>query len=161
MTALNEAFRAPLTRYFARRVRNAADVEDMVQEVFERLIKRGDIGSVEMVGAYVFETASTVFTDRFRRRSVRHADEHDEFDDNLHGDVYFSTERVVIGRERLASATTALLELPERTRQIFVLRRLEGMSYLDIEARLGISVSAIEKHMQRAIAHLTSRLEGT
>lgn len=158
--ALNEAFRASLTRYFARRVRNDADVEDMVQEVFERLIKRGDVGSVEFLGGYVFETASAVFTDRFRRRSARHADEHDEYDDDLHGDAQFSTERVVMGRERLAHATTALLELPERTRVIFVLRRLEGMSYLDIEARLGISVSAIEKHMQRAVAHLTSRLEG-
>ena len=158
--ALNAAFRVPLTRYFARRVRNDADAEDMVQEVFERLIKRGDVGSVEFLTGYVFETASSVFTDRFRRRTVRQADEHDEFDENLHGGAQISTERIVMGRERLANATTALLELPERTRVIFVLRRLEGMSYLDIEARLEISVSAIEKHMQRAVAHLTKRLEG-
>jgi len=43
----------------------------------------------------------------------------------------------------LARATAVLLELPERTRVIFVLRRLEGMRYLDIAARLGISVSAV------------------
>jgi len=159
--ALNAAFRVPLTRYFVRRVRNDADAEDMVQEVFERLIKRGDIGSVEFLTGYVFETASSVFTDRFRRRTARQADEHDEFDENVHGDVQISTERIAMGRERLANATTALLELPERTRVIFVLRRLEGMSYVDIEERLGISVSAIEKHMQRAVAHLAKRLEGT
>ena len=47
---------------------------------------------------------------------------------------------------------------PERTRAIFLLRRLEGMKYLDIAARLNISVSTVEKDMQRAVAHLTTRL---
>jgi RNA polymerase sigma factor (sigma-70 family) len=50
-----------------------------------------------------------------------------------------------------------LLELPERTRQIFVLRRLEGLSYFEIGRRLGVSVSAVEKHMQRAVRHLAAR----
>jgi RNA polymerase sigma-70 factor (ECF subfamily) len=68
--------------------------------------------------------------------------------------VDFSPEHVLLGRERLARATAVLLELPERTRVIFVLRRLEGMKYLDIAARLGISVSAVEKHMERAVARL-------
>ncbi len=42
---------------------------------------------------------------------------------------------------------------------IFVLRRLEGMKYLDIAARLGISVSAVEKHMERAVARLAESVE--
>jgi RNA polymerase sigma-70 factor (ECF subfamily) len=65
----------------------------------------------------------------------------------------------LLGKERLVRATAVLLELPERTRVIFVLRRLEGMRFNDIAARLGISVSAVEKHMQRAITHLMRRIE--
>lgn len=77
------------------------------------------------------------------KRRSRREESHEEFDGQVHGDVDFSPERLLLGREMLARATAVLLELPERTRVIFVLRRLEGMRYLDIAARLGISVSAV------------------
>ena len=130
----------------------------MVQEVFERLLKRGDVGGVEHLGGYVFQTASAVLADRLRKRRSHHVDDHEEFDPRTHGDMDFSPEHVLISRERLARATAVLLELPERTRAIFLLRRLEGMKYLDIATRLNISVSTVEKDMQRAVAHLTTRL---
>jgi len=157
--ALNQAFRPSLRRYFMRRVRNHADIDDMVQQVFERLLKRGDVTGMEQLGGYVFQTASSVLIDHQRRRRTRHADEHDQFDERTHADVDFSPEHVLMERERLARATTILLNLPERTRVIFVLRRLEGMRYLDIAARLGISVSAVEKHMERAVVRLTESLD--
>jgi len=47
----------------------------------------------------------------------------------------------------------------ERSRVVFVLRRLEGLKYRDIAAQLNISVSAVEKHMERAIAHLMGSLD--
>jgi RNA polymerase sigma-70 factor (ECF subfamily) len=140
-------------------MRDASEIDDMVQQVFERLLKRGDVSNVEHLGGYVFQTASSVLADHQRRRRSRHADAHDEFDERNHGDVDFSPEHVLMGRERLANATAVLLELPERTRVIFVLRRLEGMKYLDIAARLGISVSAVEKHMERAVARLAESVE--
>jgi RNA polymerase sigma factor (sigma-70 family) len=49
------------------------------------------------------------------------------------------------------------MDLPERTRTVFVLRRLEGQSYREISLRLGLSVSAVEKHMLRAVRHLLAR----
>jgi DNA-directed RNA polymerase specialized sigma24 family protein len=42
---------------------------------------------------------------------------------------------------------------------VFVLRRIEAMRLGDIAARLGISVSAVEKHMQRAVTHLMRRID--
>jgi len=159
LEALNARFRPSLESYFARRVRDRGEVDDLIQEVFLRLIKRGGVEDIEKVGGYVFETASSVLTDRLRRRRSRFEELHHEFDAHAHGDVDFSPERVLLGREALARATAVLLELPERTRVIFVLRRLEGMRYLDIAARLGISVSAVEKHMVRAMAHLVQRLD--
>ncbi|MBO9499530.1 MAG: RNA polymerase sigma factor [Novosphingobium sp.] len=156
--ALNERFRPSLERYFLRRVRDRVEAEDLIQEVFLRLAKRGNIEDIDKLGGYVFETASSVLTDRVRKQRTHHEAKHEAFDNDRHADVDFSPERVLLGRESLARATAALLELPERTRVIFVLRRLEGMRYLDIAARLGISVSAVEKHMVRATVHLMQRL---
>ena len=156
--ALSQSFRPSLLRYFARRLGNEVEIEDLVQQVFERLLKRGDVTGMDNVGGYVFQTASSVFIDHTRHHRTRRATAHEPFDDARHGDADFSPEHVLLGRERLAGAVAVLLELPERTRVIFVLRRLEGMKYLDIAARIGISVSAVEKHMERAVARLAESL---
>ncbi|SFG29500.1 RNA polymerase sigma-70 factor, ECF subfamily [Novosphingobium sp. CF614] len=158
---LSRHFRGSLLRYFGRRTKDMADREDMVQEVFVRLIRRGGTSALahENLSGYVFETASSVLKDRLRKHVTHRVEAHEPFDSDRHSDVDFSPEHVLLGKERLARATAVLLELPERTRVIFVLRRLEGMRFNEIAARLGISVSAVEKHMQRAVTHLMRRIE--
>lgn len=156
---LHTRFRVALERYFSRRIPSKHDVDDLVQEVFERLMRRGAIENDDQVDGYVFTTASSVLTDRHRRGRVRQEHLYDEFCPDTHSGVDFSPEHVLANRERLARVSAILLELPERTRAIFVLRRLEGMRYLDIAKRLGISISATEKHMQRAMVHIARRMD--
>jgi len=159
LASLNSAFRGSLLGYFTRRAANLGEADDLVQEVFERLLKRGDLADVGHLRGYVFETASNVLTDRLRSQRSRHAGDHVSFNDSVHGGVDFSPEHVLLERENLARAVAALQRLQERTRAVFVLRRLEGMKYREIAARLNISVSAVEKHMERAIAHLKRSLD--
>jgi RNA polymerase sigma-70 factor (ECF subfamily) len=158
---LSREFRGSLLRYFARRTHDQSELDDLVQEVFVRLLRRGRTSELigERLSGYVFETASSVLKDRQRKRMTRCADAHQPFDSDKHFDADFSPEHVLLGKEQLARATAALLELPERTRVIFVLRRLEDMRFKDIAARLNISVSAVEKHMQRAVTHLVKRAD--
>jgi RNA polymerase sigma factor (sigma-70 family) len=157
--ALSLRFRPALIGYFRRRIRDSAEAEDLAQEVFLRMLRRGNVSGLEDVRAYLFETASSVLVDRARRGAVRHRSKHESFDPYTHAGETFPIERVFIGKESLNRASIALLELPERTRTIFVLRRIEGMRYADVARRLGISVSAVEKHMVRAVAHLTERMK--
>jgi RNA polymerase sigma factor (sigma-70 family) len=148
-----------LTRYFRRRVSNPAEVEDMVQDVFARMVARDSAEPVEHLGGYVLKTASSVLTDRARRRSSQRASLHVAFDSEQHGEEDMDPARILGGKEDLHAATVALLSLPERTRTVFILRRLEGRRYQDIAAQLGVSVSAVEKHMLRAIQHLGREME--
>lgn len=154
-----EPVRRWLIGYFRRRVRNEGDVEDLVQEVFARIVARDSTRPVEHLGGYVLRTAASVLADRGRRAASRHVDLHVEFDEIRHGDEEIDPERVLSGKEDLHAATAALLSLPERTRTVFVLRRLEGHRHADIARHLGISVSAVEKHMVRAIRHLCTEME--
>jgi RNA polymerase sigma factor (sigma-70 family) len=148
-----------LTQFFRRRVRNDSEIEDMVQDVFARLVARDSTEPVEHLGGYVLKTASSVLTDWARRRSSRGAGLQVAFDSDLHGGNEIDPERVLDGKQTLHAATAALLALPERTRTVFILRRLEGLKFQDIASRLGISVSAVEKHMVRAIHHLSLEME--
>lgn len=154
-----EDLRVPLTCYFRRRVRQQDDVGDLVQEVFVRLFNREGANQITNLRGYSFQIAASVLTDSQRHRKVRRQSDHVEFDPEHMGPAEIAPDRILIGRETLSVAVATLHRLPERTRTIFILRRLEGMRYLEISRRLGISVSAVEKHMARAVAHLASAAE--
>jgi RNA polymerase sigma factor (sigma-70 family) len=95
-----------------------------------------------------------------RRRIVRHASEHDSLDSCELPTNDFSPERVLQGRQLLDQAIGALLELPVRTRHIFVLRLYEGMKQEEIATSLNISVEGVRFHLRRAKEHMARRLEG-
>lgn len=148
-----------LTRYFRRRISDYAEIEDMVQDVFTRMVAREGPAPVEHLGGYVMKTASSVLADRARLRNTHGAGLHVTLDCDMHGEDEIDPARIIGARQDLNAATAALLGLPERTRTVFVLRRLEGQPFRDIARHLGISVSAVEKHMVRAINHLTLEME--
>jgi RNA polymerase sigma factor (sigma-70 family) len=147
----SESLRAALMRYFRRRLpAGSGEAEDLVQEVFLRIVKRGDSAGLEHFGGYVFETAASVIKDRQRRRHVRAADQHVSFESDLHASATPDPERAFLDQEALRWTTRTIMALPERTRVIFVLRRLEGLPLKEIAKRLGLSLSTVEKHIQRA-----------
>ena len=65
-------------------------------------------------------------------------------------DVQPSAEHALIAKEQLELIRESLMRLPERTLLVFRRFRLEGVGQKHIAAELGISVSAVEKHLQRA-----------
>ncbi len=156
--ALSREFRPALLRYFERRGVPANDAEDAAQDVFARLSRREGVAAFEGLEGYLFETAATVAIDYHRRAGVRRAGAHDAYDDAIHAPEDFSPERLYSGREELAVLLTGLRELPERTRSVFLLARLERMKQAEIARRLNVSISGVEKHLARAIAHLSQRM---
>ncbi len=158
LSRFHRDYRPGLMAFFLRRVRNPADAEDLTQEVFIRIAAQSD-GSMRSADAYIFQTAANLLRDRSRAQKVR--------EDYLAGmsvvegtgvetlDPY----RVAAGREALARITAGISELPQRTRQIFLLFRYENLNQRTIAESFGISVSAVEKHIYRAMAHLMNKVE--
>jgi RNA polymerase sigma factor (sigma-70 family) len=158
LKALAAQFGPVLLQYFQRRVGDRTEAEDLTQEVYIRLMKRGNIATLENIRGYLFETAASVLADRARKRRSHHSDAEETFDPAVHVNEEFASDHVLMGQETLTRAARALLELPERPRTIFILRRLEGLRYQDIARRLGISLSLVEKQMARAVAYLAQRM---
>lgn len=146
-------------RFFSRRLRDGADVEDLTQEVFARLLKRAELGEIANIEGYLFHTAANLLRERARKAARRPGDAPAFSDEEFAPDHEdFTPERILLGREAYARMVEALQELPERARTIFVLNRFEELSAAEIARRLGVSVSTVEKDMMRAIAHLKARL---
>ncbi|MCX7056958.1 MAG: RNA polymerase sigma factor [Proteobacteria bacterium] len=151
--------RLPLVQFFHRRVRNGAEAEDLVQEVFERLARHQHLHVVERLDGYVFTIATNLLRDRARRRLAHAAAAHVSMACAPEGIEEITPERVLTSTEAMDRFLAALAELPDRTRVILLLRRYEGLEFKEIACRVGVSVSAAEKHVARAMEHLSRRLD--
>lgn len=160
LVSLVRTYTRPLTSFFARRAAVSADVPDLVQDVFLRLARMPDPSAIQRPDSLIFVTASNVLKDRVRRGRVRGEAASEPLDAEGMESSDFSPDRVLEGRETVAHIREALLELPERTRDVFVMRMLEGMRMAEVAAVMGVSTRAAEKHQARALAHVAQRLEG-
>jgi RNA polymerase sigma factor (sigma-70 family) len=152
----NRRWRPALMSFFLRRVRHHQEAEDLTQEVFARLVGRNERGALG--DAYIFQVAGNLLRDGARRRKVREdyrvlaAPTADPTAENL------DPARIVLGRDALSAIIAALEVLPERTRTIFILYRIEAVGMDVIAASYGISKSAVKKHVMRAMTALMARL---
>jgi RNA polymerase sigma factor (sigma-70 family) len=149
-----------LQRFFANRVSNPSDVGDLVQKVFVRVLQRAQGGPIEHVQHYLFQVAANVLADEYRRAKSRHEDEHDSYDESVHqlrSDL--SPERILLGEEALARVMRAIQQLPETTRDVYVLRIRQEREFPQIARMLGISERGAQRHMARALQFLEAVLK--
>lgn len=158
--ALSRRLRPALMRYFQRRTQSVSDAEELVQELFLRLLRRADLFALQNLDGYVFEAAANLARDRVRRQQAR-GGRHIDIDDIEPVTDQPSPEQVVDARKRLDLMLVALDGLPPRARTIVILRRFENLTYRQIAERLDISVSAVEKHMVRSMSALRAALGTT
>lgn len=153
---LTERYRQPLNAYFQRRVGSRSEAEDLTQEVFLRLVKRLDVETLDNPEAFVFTTAVNLLRDRFRRGQTQRS-HLAEVGLQQPGIEELSPERVFDSRQHLEKVIQALEQLDERSRDAFILHRLEGMKHAQIAELYGVSVSSVEKYIIKALAVLTER----
>lgn len=152
-------YRAALLSFFRRRLPRGADEEDLVQEVFLRLSRRGDLEAVRNADAYVFQAAGNTLKDWGRRQSVRPpSGSGGELDGNIRDEAQPTPEQNVISHQRMQALLAILDALPARTRSVFVLYHFEHYPHAEIAARLGIAVRTVEDHVARANIRLSAAL---
>ncbi len=89
---------------------------------------------------------------------MRALDRHDVYDEERHALSDHDPEEILRGRQALDAVILALKELPERTRAIFILVRLEHMKQSEIARCLGVSMNTRETSTERAVAYLGERV---
>lgn len=166
-SALIEAYlarRTDLVRFFTARLGSSAAAEDLVQEIYLRLSAIEDASAVQSPGAYLYRLGSNLMLDRLRgeRRGAARDRAWIEIHRTSEGgedlDEGPDAETVLAARQRLAAVVAAIQELGPQTQRVFRLHKLEGLSHAETAARLGVSRSAVEKHMIIALRRLAKRL---
>jgi RNA polymerase sigma-70 factor (ECF subfamily) len=152
VTGTATAYLPALRRYFRRRA-SAADVEDLVQEVCLNVQARRSDSDIENLEAYLFTVARHVLARHAGALAMRPDRGHD-LEAADFADPAPDPQRRLLERDALTLALRIIEEMPKRTRDIFVMHRFEEMTYAAIARRIGISVSAVEKHMMAALRTL-------
>lgn len=139
-----------------RRVGCRATAADLVQELFLRFWKRPQ-SPVEELGSYLLRSARNLAIDHLRGEDSRGRTLSVLLPDE--DEAQPSPEQAVQAGAELARIEAALRALPERTRHVFLLSRVHGRTYGEIAEAMGVTRSAVEKHMMRALDACKASLE--
>lgn len=149
---------ASLTAYVRSLVDSPPVAADIVQETWARAIPSLRSGKVENPRAFLYRVARNLVND-----GARH---HKKWSPWLGGEEMAATipddtpdpERQALAQNRLRIVLDLAESLPPRCREIFALRKLEGLDQGEIAQRLGITRGAVEKQLRHALLVLATRM---
>ncbi|MEM9920516.1 MAG: RNA polymerase sigma factor [Bacteroidota bacterium] len=123
---------------------------DLMQEAFLRLWRDCHKVPIDKARAFLFRIANNLFLDHARHQQVvqKFKSQHFPVGTNESPEFQYETEEF---RQQLEAYINAL---PETAREVFLLSRIEKMTYKEIAERLEVSVKTVEKRMSKALAEL-------
>ncbi|WP_286157320.1 sigma-70 family RNA polymerase sigma factor [Sinorhizobium sp. RAC02] len=145
-----------LVRHLTVKLRSRSDANDVAQETFLKISRMGGDTVVDNPRSYLFRMADNAAIDHLRRQKVRTRLASDEPAIEQPADTP-SPEEQVDYRQRLVLLTRIVDDLPPRQKQAFVLHKFDGLGHQEIAAKLGISRSAVEKLLMKALATCRDR----
>ncbi len=159
LTRLYAAHRRGIRAYLSSRLGDAAVADDLTQETFLRMVEGGGASVVANGRAWLYRTAHNLAVDHRRREMRRRTEAVDTAHLSAFPDETPAQDEAVAARDELDRLRTVLEELTERTQQVFVAVRIDGLTYGQAAQRLGISDSSVQKHLARALHHVMQRMK--
>ncbi len=150
---MNRAYaeRGRSLRGIARRAGDQ-DAEDIVQEAFLKVVETSRREEIRTVDNLLSRVVRCIAIDRLRRRGARLAVMQTNVEEGV--DAGPDPERALMGTQRLRQVMATIDEMPPRRREVFLLHRIEDLTYPQIARRTGISLKAVEKHIRLALKQL-------
>jgi RNA polymerase sigma factor (sigma-70 family) len=131
------------------------EVDDVVQETYAILCGLETIDHIRNPRQYAFQTAYSVVLRHVRHAKVVPMRTFNDLDQLQIALPDASPEQMAIDRDSLGELARFIATLPGRAQQVFILRRVEGLSQRDIAQKLHISESTVEKHISKALRLLS------
>jgi RNA polymerase sigma factor (sigma-70 family) len=151
-----------LRDFIRRRVPDPCDAEDVLQDVFYKLVEANRLlMPIDHVTGWLFRVARNRITDLFRKKKPESLPdvEDDELGlDDLLPSADAGPEALYARGVLLDELDLALDELPGEQREVFIAHELEGLSFKEIAARSGIGINTLLSRKRYAVLHLRERL---
>lgn len=154
LSALSSSFlenNSFLRKFLARFLAEQQDIEDVVQEAYLRAYQVEQGRDIEQPKAFLFRIAKNIALTELTRKSRQITDYLEDADVPAEAEKTPSLEEELEARQYLALFCEAIAALPERRRRVCLLRKVHGLPHGEIAERLGITVSAVEKHLLKGM----------
>ena len=150
-----------LRRFIRRRVGDADEAEDILQDVFYELVLAYRLMKpVEQVGAWLFRVARNRITDFFRKKKPQPLEDEEASPlEDLLPSPDAGPEAAYARSVLLEELDAALEELPEEQREVFIAHEIQGRSFKELAAETGLSVNTLLSRKHYAVLHLRQRLQ--
>ena len=161
--------RSRLRNFIRKWVPNEADVEDLIQEVFYELVVANRLlMPIDYVTGWLFRVARNRITDLFRKKRPENftdaaviGEDGDLLEiEDLLPSPDAGPEALYVRNVLLDELESALDELPDEQREVFVAHELEGRSFKELSAESGVNVNTLLSRKRYAVLHLRQRLQG-
>src|SRR5215831_11660346 len=160
--------RSRLLNFIRRRVPDPGDAEDVLQEVFYRLVEANRLlMPIEHITGWLFQVARNRITDLFRKKQPENFSDIALSDENGE-DIRFEDllpspdagpEAAYVRKRLLDQLQKALGELPKEQREVFVAHELEGRAFRKLAEETGVSINTLLARKRYAVLHLRERLQ--
>jgi RNA polymerase sigma factor (sigma-70 family) len=158
--------RGRLANFIRRRVPDASEAEDILQDVFYEFVQVYRLPEpIEQVGAWLFRVARNRIIDRFRKKKeeplpeVSGEDGEDSWLDEVLPSPDAGPEAAYARSVLMEELYAALAELPEDQRAVFIAHELDGRSFKELAAESGVGVNTLLARKRYAVLHLRARLQ--
>jgi RNA polymerase sigma-70 factor (ECF subfamily) len=148
----NKEFWAGVLKRIAKRMGSGTDAEDLLHSAYVRLEQYNATHTVANPAGFLVRTAVNIGIDDYRHDRRIYGAARVPVPDRE--DTAARADEVVAAKELLSRVVSAINRLPDRTREIFLMHRIDKLEYSEIARQLSISESAIEKQMAKAMVML-------
>lgn len=156
ITSLFRDHREDIIHYLLQRVRCPDTAQDLSQETYLRLLRQESLLHTENLTGYLYRTAERLAIDflRYEQRLTHRAA---VLDETLECPK-IQPEALMILRQQCEILLDAIAALPTQCRHVFLLRKIDALSYAEIAGQLGISEKTVQRHLVKAMLHCHRRL---
>jgi RNA polymerase sigma factor (sigma-70 family) len=148
-----------LRRFLLARVRNIADVPDITQEVYLRMLRVSNVESVRSPEAYLFTVAQHVLQQHTLKSSALPTVELDKILNTRTPTAHPDPALELVAAQSLDRLQETLDKLSPKVRAVFMLSRRDGLSFDEIAVHLGVSKPMVKKYLMKALMQFRQRLE--
>jgi RNA polymerase sigma factor (sigma-70 family) len=151
---------ADLRQWLLRLGVKAHELDDIIQDVYCRLLRRDSLDHIEDPRAYLFRSARNVVLEQVRKSRIVSIMTVQNLDDLGIADPAAGPERATSSRAELTRVLELIGELPERCRAVFEMRKVYGLSQAETAKALHLSENIVEKETAKGLTLILRTLSG-
>jgi len=154
VAAVHKKYNKSLKKYIKRRLDTPEDVDDVLEGVYQRLLKHPRLSELKFSLVFLKKIAANLLIDRFRRHRLRKQEMHEILDETILWADSASPDNIIQTMEGIAVYNEIFENLSGKCRRAFILSRFKGYTHEEIADEMVVPKSAVDRYVSKVLLEL-------